>query len=259
MDVANPIDEPETKDAVAELQERFRKADKRQEYENELSKFKDEPIEKVIDMILKIKHPVYRAICDVAFITASRISEVLRLRKEDVEIEPDGSAIAFTLWTEKRRDKDVLRKTPISKAHFPEFAPLIDDFINYWKKRRIDDLAPEAFIFGNPGYFNSIRKYELKTKKNPDSDEELKPKYKTKVYSDNRMRSRVAMYLRRHLNLHPHMLRHRMLTYLIKVSKPQFEGLDRAYLIQSFVNYANINSARPYLKTMTFEEKKKLF
>ena len=247
----------ETELTEAEIKKREEKERKKKKYEKKIKDIEKIPIDQFVARILGIKDPTYRAIYDVAFLTGARVTEVCTLRKEDVEFDGINKRITFTMMTEKRKnDKHKIKTVPISAAHNQEFLALMDDFASYWLHRQIDKLDESAYIFGDPGFYKVVKKYEVRDKTSQDP---LKKIWATKVYTDNHMRHRIATFCEHHADLNPHLLRHKRIRYIATADKEEYKKYDRLFLIKNLVNFSRLESAQKYTGEMDPNQKEEVF
>ena len=213
--------------------------------------------EEIVKKILSVTDPTYRAIYDIAFLTGARVTEVCTMRKEDVDFDLANKRFILTMLTEKRRsDNNKIKTVFVSAAHNQEFLALMDDFASYWLARRLGDIAPEAYIFGDPGFFEVTKTYQV-TEKQPDGT--VKKVNKTKTYNDNHMRFRISTFCNKQLGLNPHLLRHARAHYIAFADKEEYKKYDRMLLIQNVFNFARLESAQKYVGKMDEKQKKEVF
>ena len=197
--------------------------------------------------IMSLKNVKYRVICAVAFLTASRISEVCTLKRGDVELNIYNSkpSYTFTIRVEKRREK-VTKDIPITIDNplRQEFAPLVETVKNYLKA--IWDFSSDSYLFGDPGYTETKRTYKLtrKTYDEEGNEKEIRKKI-TKPFYDIKLRMAVYTYCMRNAGFNPHLLRHAMLSYL--VSTPLLKEYDRVFWIRTLAGWKSIDSAASYV------------
>ena len=245
-----------TKLTTEELKKKEEKERKKLQYKKKIDGIEKMPIEKFVAKILSIPDATYRAIYDVAFLTGARVTEVCTLRKENVEMNGINNSMTFTMMTEKRKeDKDKPKTVPISAAHNQEFIDLMNDFWSYWKHRQIDKLDDGAYIFGDPGFYKVVKRYEWQKKTAPDGS----PIVSTKVYIDNHLRHRVATFCERHIDINPHLLRHKRLRYIAFAHKKEYKKYNRLFLIKNLVNFSRLESAQAYTGDMNEKQMKEVF
>ena len=249
--------EPElTKLTNEEIKKKEEKERKHKKYSNKIKRIEGMSVDEFVAKILGIPDATYRAIYDVAFLTGARVTEVCTLRKEDVKMDGTNNSMTFTMMTEKRKkDSKAVKTVPISVAHNQEFIDLMNDFWSYWKHRQIDKLDDGAYIFGDPGFYKVVKKYEWKKKTAPDGS----PIVSTKVYIDNHLRHRVATFCEHHIDINPHLLRHKRLKYIAFTHKKEYEKYDRLFLIKNLVNFSRLESAQAYTGDMDENQLKEVF
>jgi integrase len=240
-----------------EIKRREEKERKHKKYSKKIDNIEHMSIKEFMAKILSIPNATYRAIYDVAFLTGARVTEVCTLRKEDVEFDGINKRITFTMITEKRKnDKHKIKTVPISAAHNQEFIDTMNDFLSYWKHRQIDKLDDSAYIFGDPGFYKVVKKYEVRDKTSQDP---LKKTWVTKVYIDNHMRHRIATFCEHHADLNPHLLRHKRIRYIATADKEEYKKYDRLFLIKNLVNFSRLESAQKYTGEMDPNQKEEVF
>ncbi len=209
----------------------------------------------VRERLIALYNSKYRAICSIAYLTASRISEVCLLKKRDVRYDAAENLFWFTIKTEKRRDGH-RKRIPVNPNNNEEVLFALG-FVATYLSKLPENLDPDAYLFGDPGIFQTKRTFEIHKAKN--QKEGLPKEYATKIYNDNRMRHRVYNFVMKKAGFNPHLLRHARLSYLAHANKEQYKGHDRMLLIKSLADFTKLESAESYLRDMTDTEKKNVF
>jgi integrase len=233
-------------------------------YENRIKEVAEWTPEELNEHILQIENKGIRAICEIAYFTASRVSEICLLRMKDVKfaIKKNGDEVFwFSIHTEKRRDNKVIKRIPVSKSNNEEFMPLQKDMAEYYLSKA-DLLKPSDYFFGDPEIFQTKLQVKLVRKDEkgkPILDENGNKTYDIvyRNYTDNRLRQKVYQAAMRQGGFNPHLLRHARLTYLAKSMK--YKDYDRALLIKSIANFTHFDSAKRYVEDFTEEEKSRVF
>ena len=190
----------------------------------------------VVERLEKIQPIEIKIILTLQYLFGSRISEILKLRKKDITFDLDSSLIA-RIQTEKRRDGHV-KVIAINPSNNPELKPLLAEFLDYWQKRQIDKLDPEAYIFGDPEFVQVVRH--------------------GKQYTDNKLRMRVYYVAIKEAGLNPHLLRHARLSYLAHTKKKEFENVDRLLLVKTIADFTKFDSAEAYVRNMNLKQMKEV-
>ena len=190
----------------------------------------------VVERIERIRPLQIKVILTLQYLFGSRISEILKLRKKDITFDLDGSLIA-RIQTEKRRDGHV-KVIAINPNNNPELKPLFVEFFEYWSKRQIDKLDPEAYLFGDPEF--------------------VQVKRGDKYYLDNKLRMSVYYYAIKHAGLNPHLLRHARLSWLAHTKKKEFENVDRLLLVKTIADFTKFDSAEAYVRNMNLKQMKEV-
>ena len=82
---------------------------------------------RVMEAIERLEHPRDKALIALVYLSAGRISEVLKLMPEDVTVKDDFMVV--NLWTAKRKKGVKTRKVPVPLTH-----PLLKYFVLWFQQ-----------------------------------------------------------------------------------------------------------------------------
>lgn len=206
------------------------------------------------DRISAIKNIKHRAICAAAFLTASRINEICTLRKKDVQLKIFNGKAAYVFWirVEKRND-GFTKKIPVTEANplRQQFLPVIAALKKYLDA--VKDFSQDSFLFGDPGFIETERKYTKKLRYvSAKGEEKVIEKNVTKKYWDTKLRMEVYLHAMQEAGINPHLLRDAALSYLAHT--PLLKEQDRVMWIWSMTGWKKIESAVDYVRTKQLSE-----
>lgn len=230
----------------------------------------------IIERIDSIKNLKYKAILSLAAVLGKRISEVCSLQKKDItapineNMDQNDLLLKFRLQTKKWREGRE-RIIPITASHNRELLALLENFLQYRKKINIENLDNDAYIFGDPGFFQTTRNY-WRQKHDDEKQKQRDEKRGVKIlktegtkeyvkvpYPDNHLRLRVYTAAIMEAGINPHLLRHWRASFIGHSKKEEFQGRDRLLLIQAICDFKKLESAERYLRSMTEKEMKEVF
>ena len=255
---------PVRKNRYAWLKEKSNIPEDKIEYRDRIDEVVNWKPKELISHMMQIKNQAYRVTCEIAYLTASRISEICMLKLKDIQYETtvNGDDVFwFTIQTEKRRDDNTIKKIPVSRNNNPEFLDMLKDIADFYIKRT-ETHGPMDYFIENPDFKEVTVK--MKIVKRDQNGKSIRDENGNKVYEiiqrkylDNLLRIRVYKTAVKQGGFNPHLLRHARLTYIAK--NPKYKEYDRMLLIKTLANFSMIESAKKYIQEFSNLEKMRVF